>query len=179
VPRGDDSARAERSGAEARDRAALLYRDHASTLKRRLRRRLGSADEANEILHDAFARFLGASPDGGIRDPAAFLNRIVRNLLADRFRRRSARPPHVAIDDEQGLGVAPEQGQSIELEQMRSRYEQAVVQLPRRTREVFLLHRLDGLRYKDIAERLDISIRTVEWHVGEAVGRIGRALDLE
>jgi len=48
--------------------------------------------------------------------------------------------------------------------------------LPRRTREVFLLHRLEGLAYKEIAAQLGISIRTVEWHVAEAILRIGRDL---
>lgn len=175
--RGADPLDSAGGGDDPRERVALLYRDHASALRRRLRARVG--DDADELLHDAFARLLGANPAGGIRDPGAFLNRIVQNLLADRFRRRRARPPHVAIDDQPGLGIAPEQGQSIELEQMRGRYEDAVAGLPPRMREVFLLHRLEGLAYKEIAERLDISIRTVEWHIGEAIVRIGRGLDLE
>jgi RNA polymerase sigma-70 factor (ECF subfamily) len=147
---------------DARERVAILYRDHCCAIRRRLRARLGSADDANELLHDAFARLLGARPADGVRDPAAFLNRIVRNLLVDRSRRRSARPTHVPIDDEASLGVAPDQGQGIELDQMRRRYREAVESLPPRMREVFVLHRIDGLGYKDIAVRLDISIRTVE-----------------
>ena len=46
-------------------------------------------------------------------------------------------------------------------------------------REVFLLHRVDGLSYKDIALQLGISVRTVEWHIAEAIVRIGRGLDRE
>ncbi|MGE5564306.1 MAG: RNA polymerase sigma factor [Bacillota bacterium] len=164
---------------EERERVALLYSDQARTIRRRLRARLGSADEANELLHDAFTRLLGARPEGRVRDHGAFLNRIIRNLLIDRSRRRMSRPVHVAINEETDPAVQPEQGQAIELEQMRRRYREVVESLPPRMREVFVLHRIDGLAYKDIAERLDISIRTVEWHVAQAIVRIGKGLDEE
>lgn len=149
-------------GEDARVRVDLLYRDHAAALRRRLRARLGSSEEANELLHDAFARLLGARPLRGMREPGAFLNRIVRNLLIDRARRRSARPVHVTIDSECDSAVPPEQEQALELEQMRRRYKQVIAALPPRMRHVFVLHRLEGLSYKEIAERLDISTRTVE-----------------
>jgi RNA polymerase sigma-70 factor (ECF subfamily) len=161
---------------EPRRRIALLYRDRAQSLRRRLRARLGSSDEANDILQDAFARLLGASGVDRIRDPAAFLNRIIRNLLVDRSRRRSARPLHVEID-EAGVAVAPEQGHALELEEVRKLYQELVAALPPRMREVFVLHRVDGLSYRDIAQRLGIGVRTVEWHIAEAITKIGRGLD--
>ena len=162
----------------ARTRVAILYRDRAASLRRRLRTRCGSSEEASEILHDAFARLLGAPGLHSVRDPAAFLNRIIRNLLVDRSRRRSVRPLLVDLADS-NAAVGPEQGQAIELEQMRQLYADLVAALPPRTREVFLLHRVDGLGYKEIAQRLTISIRTVEWHIAQAIARIGRGLDLK
>jgi len=155
----------------------LLYRDHAPKLRRRLRTRLGSADEANDLVHEAFARLLGASRAHELRQPGAFLNRIVRNLLIDRSRRLVARTPHVPLEDD--IAVPPAQADGIELEQLRDRYRDIVDALPPRTREVFLLHRVDGLSYLKIAERLDISVRTVEWHVAQAVLRISRGLNGE
>ena len=161
----------------SREQAAVLYRDHASALRRRLRARLGSTDDANELLHDAFARLLGSRSLAEVRDPRAFLNRIISNLLIDRSRRRSARPIHVGIENEAELAVAPAQTDGIELEQVHRRYKELVDALPPRMRQVFLLHRVEGLGYKEIAERLDISVRTVEWHIAEAIVRIGKGLD--
>jgi RNA polymerase sigma-70 factor (ECF subfamily) len=157
----------------------VLYRDHAPGLRRRLRARVRSHEEANDLVQDAFARLLGARSLSSIRDPGAFLNRIVRNLLIDRSRRLSARSPHVSIDVGDDIAVAPDQGQAIEVEQMRERYCELVQLLPPRTREVFTLHRIDGHSYKDIAARLDISVRTVEWHIAQAIVRISRGLDGE
>ena len=158
---------------------ALLYRDHAPRLRRRLHARLGSADDANDVIQDAFARLVGARSLERLHEPAAFLNRIVRNLLVDRSRRTAARPPHVFLDGDVEVAVRPEQADAIEVEQMRNRYRQVVESLPDRTRAVFLLHRLEGLRYKEIARRLDISVRTVEWHIAQAIIRIGKGLDRE
>jgi RNA polymerase sigma-70 factor (ECF subfamily) len=157
----------------------LLYRDHAPRLRRRLRTRVGSHEEANDLVQDAFARLLGARSLSRVRDPGAFLNRIVRNLLIDRSRRASVRPPHVPFGPGEEIAVASDQGQEIELEQMRKRYRELVALLPPRTREVFILHRIDGHSYRDIAARLDISVRTVEWHVAQAIVRISRGLDGE
>ena len=164
-------------GPSARSDLDLLYRNHAPGLRRRLRARVRSHDEANDLVQDAFARLLGSRSLARVRDPGAFLNRIVRNLLIDRSRRLSARPPHVSIVDE--IAVPPDQGQAIEVEQMRQRYRDLVALLPPRTRDVFLLHRIEGVGYKEIAERLDISIRTVEWHVAQAIVRISKGLDGE
>jgi RNA polymerase sigma-70 factor (ECF subfamily) len=177
---GDDRTGNARSiGGNPRDRLDVLYRDHAPKLRRRLRMRVGSMDEANDLVHDAFARLLGARALDELHEPAAFLNRIVRNLLIDRSRRQSARPPHVPLGSGVEIPVAPEQGADIAVDQMRRRYREIVDSLPPRMREVFVLHRVDGLSYKEIAARLDISVRTVEWHIAEAIVRIGRGLDSE
>lgn len=57
------------------------------------------------------------------------------------------------------------------------RIEQALLTLRARTRRIFLLHRLDGLSYADIAERCGISVRRVERDIAEAMVQLDRALD--
>ncbi|QAY78191.1 RNA polymerase sigma factor [Sphingosinicella sp. BN140058] len=155
-----------------------LYRSQAPKLRRSLRARLGSTEEARDLVQDAFARLLGARSLQVVREPEAFLGRIVRNLVIDRGRRRSTRPTHVPLEDGD-RSVPAEQEDDLEVEQLRLRYQAAVAALPQRTREVFLLHRVDDLAYHEIASKLGISRRTAEWHVAEAVLRIGRELDRE
>lgn len=178
---GDDdrTGGARKPSDERHQRLDLLYRDHAPRLRRRLRVRLGSNEEANDLVQDAFTRLLGTGAVDRLREPGAFLNRIVRNLLIDRSRRLATRSPHVAIGVEVEVAVPPDQGEAIEVEEMRHRYREVVASLPRRMREVFVLHRVEGLSYKEVAERLDISVRTVEWHIAEAIVRISRGLDAE
>jgi RNA polymerase sigma factor (sigma-70 family) len=157
----------------------LLYRDRAGALQRRIRAQVGSPEEASDLVQEAFSRLLGARAGASLRNPGAFLNRIVRNLLIDRSRRNAVRPPLVPLESETAVAVPADQGDALELAQMHQRYREIVDDLPPRTREVFLLHRVDELGYREIADRLDISIRTVEWHIAQAIYRIGRELDEE
>ncbi len=50
-----------------------------------------------------------------------------------------------------------------------SKIDQLLELIPERSRQVFILHRLDGLRYKEIAEVMSISTKTVENHMGKAL----------
>ena len=57
------------------------------------------------------------------------------------------------------------------------RLERAVRTLPRRTREIFLAHRLDAMSYREIAERTGLSLREVERHIARAICAIDRSLN--
>ena len=158
-------------------RLELLYREHAAGLRRRIRLRVGSREEASDLVHEAFARLLRAGSLHRLREPEAFLGRILRNLLVDRARRLTGRGLHAPLDEELEVAVRPDQADAIEAEQMIELYRAAVTALPPRMREVFVLHRVEELGYKEIAARLGISVRTVEWHVAEAIVRISKALE--
>ncbi len=52
----------------------------------------------------------------------------------------------------------------------------AVAELPERTREVFLLNRDGGLSYREVAMRLGITVKTVEFHMGRALASLREQL---
>jgi RNA polymerase sigma-70 factor (ECF subfamily) len=58
---------------------------------------------------------------------------------------------------------------SIEDQEMQSKLNQALNNLPEKCRRVFLLSRIEELRYKEIALRLGLSVKTVEAHMGKAL----------
>jgi RNA polymerase sigma factor (sigma-70 family) len=154
-----------------------IYRREAPGLARYVRGRLRGAADAQDIVHDAFTRLAAARPKEALRRPEAYLQRIVRNLLVDRAKRAANRVEHLPIDHHAELAVAPDQSYAIEAEDMKRLYRDAVAALPPRTREVFLLHRVDEIGYAEIAERLNISLSTVQWHMAQAILRIGEALN--
>lgn len=57
----------------------------------------------------------------------------------------------------------------MQLDEVSGLIERTLGQLPDRTREVFLLNRQEGLKYREIAERLSISVKTVEADMGKAL----------
>lgn len=156
-------------------RLAAIYRERAPQLTRYLRARLRGCD-GEDLVQDAFARLARRGSLGALQNPEAYLKRIVRNLLIDRKRRAEVRPQLVELDHHEPQ-VRADQADGIELAQLQARYRMAVDSLPPRTRQVFVLHRVDGQSMMEIADALGISTRTVEWHVAQAILKLSEALD--
>jgi RNA polymerase sigma-70 factor (ECF subfamily) len=76
---------------------------------------------------------------------------------------------HLEIDPEDPSGI-------LQGEELAERISRSLEELPERTREIFQLNRLEGLKYKDIAERLSISVKTVEAHMGKALSALRTSL---
>jgi RNA polymerase sigma-70 factor, ECF subfamily len=59
--------------------------------------------------------------------------------------------------------------QEMEAMEVDNIIESSLKQLPEKCREIFMLNRFDGLKYKEIADKLSISIKTVEANMGKAL----------
>jgi len=60
--------------------------------------------------------------------------------------------------------------------EVRSEIEQAINQLPPKTKLVFQMAKVEGLKYKEIAEILNISVNTIDNHVATAIKKLGHTL---
>jgi RNA polymerase sigma-70 factor (ECF subfamily) len=156
-----------------------IYRTEAPRLARYLGRRLKSGQDALDLVHEAFLRFATVRGEPILERPAAYLQRIARNLLIDRARRPESRlaAAHVPVDDELEIATPPTQEQEIEVADVMRQYRQALDELPSRTRDVFLLHRVHDLTYREIAERLGISVPTVQYHMARALVHLDERLE--
>ncbi|HCE55984.1 MAG TPA: RNA polymerase sigma-70 factor [Lutibacter sp.] len=65
-------------------------------------------------------------------------------------------------------------------EEIENRYrfiDQEIEKLPKQCKEVFLLGKKDGLKYKEIADKLNISVKTVERHMSIALKKLRKKLN--
>jgi RNA polymerase sigma-70 factor (ECF subfamily) len=62
-------------------------------------------------------------------------------------------------------------------EELATRIEQAIARLPEKTRLVFQMVRDEELKYREVADILNISIKTVEYHIGKALKQLKADLD--
>jgi RNA polymerase sigma factor (sigma-70 family) len=175
----DDVAQ-ENAGAGIAD-VRQIYETEAPRLQRYFQRRLRSREDAGDLVQESFARLVGCMARTTLPRPAAYLQRIARNLLLDRYKRLETRllAFHVPIDDGFEVAVAPDQAARIEVEDVMRIYRQALEELPQRTQEIFLAHRVDELTYREIAENMGLSIPTVQYHVARALAHIDAALEQE
>jgi len=60
---------------------------------------------------------------------------------------------------------------------LRRRLEEAVAAMPRKQREIFLAHRLDGISYHEIAHRTGLTVRQVERQMARAIYKLCKQMD--
>jgi len=74
-------------------------------------------------------------------------------------------------------GSFPDPFQEMEYQEVSALVSKAIGDLPARTREIFILNRQDGLKYREIAEKLSISVKTVEANMGKALKALRNSLE--
>ncbi len=143
------------------------------TLLRRVTRATRGRQDAEDLLHSAYIRLEAyrAQNQNKVDNPAAFLVRTAVNIGVDRHRheRHLVDEPvgtHPGALDFGDPGRLPDEVLAAR-ERLR-RVKEGLAQLPPRTRDVFLMHRLDGLKYREIADRVGISQSAVEKHIAKA-----------
>lgn len=136
-----------------------LYLRHRTALIDYAQPIVHSRAQAEDIVQEAWLRFSRQSSTPRIDNPVAYLYRIVRNLAVDSSRRQqieNTQPDGDALLD--SLPSALGQPEAITQHQdTLKRIEAGLNSLPERTRRAFLLHRVHGLRFKEIAAELSIS----------------------
>jgi len=155
----------------------ILFRAEGPTLLRFLRGRTHYEEDAADLLQETFARFARMSFPERLDNPGAYLQRIAANLLVDRARAPAHRLAHVPLDDVQLIDPGPSPLTQLETKQMVRALEAALARLRPKTRQVFLLHRFEGLTYERIAAQLGLSASGVEKHMSKAIAHLDRRLD--
>lgn len=153
---------------------ALLYEREEPRLRGWLAQRLGP-DKAADFAQTAFTRMLGLAPDqrAALRHPRAYLYRVARNLAINHVKSAAVRLERAETAD---ITLAEDPHAALEARDMLRRLEAAIRKLPDRTREIFMAHRFEDLTYGQIAERMGISIKTVEKHIGLALRELHRSV---
>lgn len=134
-----------------------------------IQRRTSCIHRAYDILHDSLIRLALIDQRAPLADPQIYLRSIVRNALVDQFR-DDARWLALPQDDESGWAAplageadtAPSAERLADLRQRLQATQQILDCLPPRSRQVFWLFRIEGHTYREIAERLNLTLRTVE-----------------
>jgi RNA polymerase sigma-70 factor (ECF subfamily) len=165
VPNSGAARGAEPSMSARSDVVERLFTAHRTALLQYLTRLLHSSEDAEEIVQETYIRLLKLEDLGHLdSEVRRFLFRIATNLARDRFRQRKARAhdAHVPFDmlELEGSSEAPEE--IVDWDAGMVVLKQALLDLPPRHRQVFLLHVTENMSYRTIAKHLGVSTKTVE-----------------
>lgn len=145
--------------------------------RRRIRHRL----EAEDLVQEVFIRLLKRGDISALQDVKGYLFETAASVLTDRARKRLSRrsDEHLPFDPAAHGNEDFPSDRVLMGEETLTRASRALLELPERVRAVFVLRRLEGLRYQDIAQRLDISLSLVEKQMARAVAYLTQRMGEE
>jgi len=149
-----------------------LYKNYSKKLYQFAYSILKSKEESENIVQEVFLKLwetrTRVEKDSSIK---SYLFSIAYNSTITLIRKK--------IKDDQFIEylkslqeVYEEPEIEFEYKELTEKLHDIVYQLPKRQKEVYLLHKEEGLKYKDIAVKLQISVNTVENHMSEALKTI-------
>lgn len=137
---------------------------HESALRGYLYNHVPEFVDVDDVVQEAYRRILDVRRNKTIEHPRGLLFTIARNAATDLFRKHSASRTisvteidtlHV-IDDANSPNEVLGRSDDVEI------LNQAIRALPKRCRQILILRKLENLSHREIAERMGITVHTVE-----------------
>lgn len=140
----------------------------------------GDSDEAEDVVQEAWLRFRAATSARILDEPKGYLFRIVHNLALDRHRRRIRETQIFASEASAAAAFVPSDEPSpqarLEAKDELALLHRTMMQLPKRTRRAFEMHRFEDMKLVEIAAELGISKSLAQELVMEGVEYCKKAL---
>lgn len=158
-----------------------LFKLHYSSMCKMVYRMVKDEAIAEDIVQDVFFNFWKKREQLTITTSlAAYLKRSATNAGIDYLRKKRPTSDNALDINEpiyQHLAVDSSQSdENIRTEELTNHIEAALELLPPRCKEVFILNRFEEMSYKEVADTLDISVKTVENQMGKALKIMREAL---
>jgi RNA polymerase sigma factor (sigma-70 family) len=151
---------------------------HFRHLEKLLRRRGRTREDAEDLIQETFLRVQMYLDEGGeIREPQAFLVRTALNLSQD-ARKHEHRHLYArkSVEDYVIPDLGPSPEEVLEAEERVNKLKRALNKAGVRSKEIFIMHRLHGMTYLQIADHFDLSQSAVEKYMAKAIAALSEEL---
>ena len=144
-----------------------LYDEHQPSLLSFAIYLVGSREDAMEIVNDVYVSlWQNRHTYNEIRSIKSYLFSAVKNRSINQIKKKKIEVTHLWPNNEESSfradAVVDEKDHKVALENLMN-------QLPPKCRQIFVMSRIDELSYAEIADLLDLSIKTVENQMGKAL----------
>lgn len=147
-----------------------LYREHHLWLREWLRRKLGCSETAADLAQDTFVRLLTRPYSiENSETSRRLLSTVAKGLCIDLWRKRRIEAAWLeALSNRPELEAPSPESQLLVIEAL-CQVDAMLHKLPKKVASAFLLAQVDGLTYRAIAERLEVSERMVKKYMAQAM----------
>lgn len=146
-----------------------LYLEHRNWLSVFIQRRIGCPDDTMDLIHDSYLRILASDKLPKKEDSKRFLTHIAKGLLIDKYRRKQIEKSYLEYLQNIPESHYPSAEIHTLMIEALTELDALLHRLPDNVRKALLLRQLDNLSYKEIAERLGVSVSSVEKYIARAL----------
>lgn len=156
----------------------MLYRTYAKKLFRLCCTYLRDEEEAKEIVQRIFQTLWERRGELEIRSaPENYLIRAAKLQVNRHFRDKAIHDKHLAEIGMQANARGNTTEEMVSFQQLSGRVSSLLAQLPDATRRIFQLSREQGMANREIAEQMQVSIKTVEYHISKSIALLRNGLE--
>jgi RNA polymerase sigma-70 factor (ECF subfamily) len=166
--------------AQRLERLEGFYTRYRKVVRQYFLKRVHNHAEADDLTHDLLLRIAQRMQREDIENPEAFLFTAAANLLRDRGRHQQIVDRYLAdapAHAENFEALSPER--VVVSKQSLEQLLRALKELDPRARDVFILHRLEGMKYADIARLFGLSVSSIEKDIMKALVHIAKYAGLK
>lgn len=137
-----------------------MFDTHFDAVRSYVFYRSGDTELATDVAQETFLKIWEKQMQPDVKNIKGLLLKIAGDIFISRYRREKLALDFSMTFKPSILDDSPED--QMQFKELKSRYEQALKILPENQRTVFLMSRMDGLKYHEIAGQLGLSVKAVE-----------------
>jgi RNA polymerase sigma-70 factor (ECF subfamily) len=154
----------------------LLFDNNFEQLRDYVYFMCGNIEQAEDVAQEAFMKLWEKRTEIKKETVISYLFRIAHNIFINQTRHAKVSFNFQNQNNFQEIdNSSPEY--ELEFKEFDIQLQNALARLPEKIRVTFLMNRIDGLKYKEIAERMDVSIKTIEKRIQKAVSLLKKNIN--
>lgn len=148
----------------------MIFKNHYQELCAYANSFMVDIDASEEIVQELFVRFWEQRETKDITTTVrAYLYTSVKNACLNQLKHLKIKEKYKHEQERELTFNSSHEQNGLEVSELDQKIHAAINSLPEGRRKIFILSRFDGLKYQEIADKLNISIKTVENQMGEAL----------
>ena len=150
-----------------REEFKLLFDTYFEDVRRYILYRSGDEEIATDIAQDTFMRVWEKQMEIDPQRVKGLLLKISGDLFVSQYRRKQVAANFFSTFQPANRSSTPED--EFSFQELIKAYDAALKSMPEKQRTVFLMNRIDELKYKEIADELGLSIKAIEKRMSQAL----------
>lgn len=157
-----------------REEFKYIFDTHFNGVRNYLYYRAGDKDLATDVAQETFMKIWEKNTEFVNGNIKPLLYKIAGDLLISNLRKRKVAMNYNAAVTTEDFSENPHE--LMHYKELVKNYEHALESLPEKQRTVFLMSRMDGLKYYEIADNIGVSVKAIEKRMKNALEYLRKAV---